>query len=248
MQKSALLLFMLFSICCFSQDEKEIEDKNLFLTEFNYSHSIPMKDMGERFGRFNGIGGAIGMLFTNNIHVELKGDLLFGLRVKEDVLQQLRNDLGEITGADGASSPIFLRMRGAKIGLRLGKLFPIKKENRSGLKLSFGLGYLYHKIRLQDDSRGVSQIVGDYQYGYDRLTAGLNLEEFVGYQFVAKNQSVNLIVGIELFQAFTKGQRSFDFMQVGELTNENRLDLGVGLKAGFIIAFYQFDKSEEIFY
>jgi hypothetical protein len=231
-----------------AQEETEAYGDNIYLVEFNFGYTLPLADLNDRFGGFNSVGSSVGLLLKNNVQLEVRGNLLFGNRVKEDVLFNLRNDVGIITGVLGNEAMVLLRKRGGKIGTRINKVFTTKEDSRSGLKLGIGAGLLYHRIRVQDDSRSAEQINGAYEFGYDRLSSGLFLDQFIGYQFVAKDQRLNFVLGVDVFQAMTKNRRSFDFSGDPDVLTEDRLDIGLGFKAGFMLSFYQFNQPEEIFY
>jgi hypothetical protein len=81
------------------------------------------------------------------------------------------------------------------------------------------------------------QITGDYAKGYDRLTAGFNLNQFIGYYFMSKSRVLNFYAGFEFYQAFTKSRRDyiFDLMQKDE---SNHFDLFYGIKVGWMIPIY----------
>ena len=231
-----------------AQEDADAYTEKIRIVEFNYGQYLPFADLADRFGRYNSIGSSVGLLYANNVQLELRGNILYGRNVKEDVLRPLRNEEGVVTGADGIDAILFLRMRGANVSMQLNKIIPRNKETRSGVKLGLGAGLLWHKIRLQDDSRSVAQLLEDYEYGYDRLSAGLSLNQFVGYQILAKNQTLNFIFGLDVVESFTKNIRPFNFSGTDEFHNASRLDIAVGLKVGFMMTFYKFDKPEEIFY
>lgn len=254
MKKQIYFILILLLIFCsgysqqIAKSDTDSYSGKIHIIEFNYGQMVPLADLNDRFGRFNTIGSSVGILFKNNIELGLKGSIFYGRNVKEDVFQNLRNDQGIITGADGIDALLFLRMRGAHIGLQASKILPRNKDTRSGIKIGLGAGILWHKIRLQDDSRSVAQLLQDYQYGYDRLSVGFAVNQFVGYQILAKNQTLNFIFGFDIVESFTKNIRPYNFSGTEEFHNSTRLDVGIGIKVGFMMTFYQFDTPEEIFY
>ena len=142
-----------------------------------------------------------------------------------------------------------LRERGLQFNVLAGKLFPLPGKNkRSGIRTTVGVGFLQHKIRLQQDPDSkVFQFVGAYQEGYDRLTNGLSISEFIGYQHLSNNRGVNFFFGFEFTQAFTQNRRNFNFNEMRK-DDSKRTDLLIGFKVGWTLPFYIGEEADEIFY
>ncbi len=217
------------------------------LIDFSYGYIIPGGDMSDRFGGASYLNTAVGYLWRNNFQLELKGGFLFGTNVKEDVLSELRQEQNLIIGNNGTDAVVFLRERGINISLNIGKVFSFRENSRSGLKLTAGVGFLQHWIRIQDDINTLPQLDNGYLFGYDRKTQGLALNQFVGYQVLANNQRLNFNVGIEFTQGFTNNIRNYNFGSDID-HSKSRLDLLITPKIGLILSFYKFDNPEEIFY
>lgn len=221
-----------------------------FLVGFSYSLQWPGGDLADRFGQhFNAGLSTEWLTAKNNWIIGLDGQFIFGQRVKNDVLAKLRTPEGLIYGNDKTPADIQLRQRGLYVGAKVGKiLWTAQDEPRSGLKLSLGVGFLQHKIRIQDDpSRQVPQLSGEYKKGYDRLTNGWALTQFVGYQKLANDKRLNFFLGIESMQAFTAGRRSIHF-DTGFAENSARLDLSFGVRVGWVLAIYYGKEQDEISY
>jgi hypothetical protein len=103
---------------------------------------------------------------------------------------------------------------------------------------TIGAGLLQHKIRIEVQDNNVPQLDGDYRKGYDRLTNGLALTEFVGYLHCGNNRLINFFAGIELTQAFTKSRRDWDFSTMRK-DDSNRMDLLFGIKVGWFFPMYK---------
>lgn len=103
---------------------------------------------------------------------------------------------------------------------------------------TLGAGFLEHKIRIDVDKDDVPELSGDYLKGYDRLTNGLALTEFIGYMHCGNNRLINFIFGFELTQAFTQNRRDFNFDQMKKDDNK-RLDLLYGIKLGWFFPLYR---------
>jgi hypothetical protein len=109
--------------------------------------------------------------------------------------------------------------------------------------ISIGGGYLQHKIKLYDAQQKIAAIKGDLVYGYDRLTSGFSLKQFVGYLFLSENRFVNFYAGIESYQAFTKSVRKFNY-DTGLPDTDGRVDLLTGIRLGWILPLYKKKPNE----
>ena len=241
-------LFLLFlpALLTFGQEEESFKG-NMTLVEFSYGYSFAGGDMKDRFGGASYLNTGVSYLHKSNFQFELKGGLIFGPNVNEDVLSQLRKEEGLIVGNNGADAAVFLRERGLQLSLNVGKIISFREDSRSGIKLSAGIGFLQHWIRVQDDLNTLPQLSNDYIFGYDRKTRGFATNQFVGYQVLANNQRLNFNVGVEFTQGFTRNIRNFNFGSDID-HSEQRLDLLITPKIGLILSFYQFDSPDEIFY
>lgn len=255
MQKKTLYLALSLSllICCisnsYSQDERE-NLGNLIALNFQFGAGIPGGDLSDRFGTTLSAGAGIDFITEKkNFILGLKGDFHFGNRVNDNILGGLAPE-GFIFGNAFASANELRRaQRGFYLGGHIGKIFPLSSVNtRSGLRVTLGAGLLQHKIRLQQDPANfVNQIAGDYAKGYDRLSNGLALRQFIGYQLLGNDKLVNFTVGIEFIQGFTQNRRSFNFDEMRADTDK-RVDLLFGLKVGWTLPFYVGESTGEIYY
>ncbi|HHS95413.1 MAG TPA: hypothetical protein ENJ45_02405 [Phaeodactylibacter sp.] len=243
MQKIFLLVgsLLVFTICLQAQNRQSTNEGRALLLDFHYGAAVPGGDLKDRFGHnFDAGAGIEWMLNDANWILGVGGGILFGNKLKEDVLANIRTPEGQIISSNGSWAQIVLRERGFHVEGRIGKLIPLMKDNhRSGLRLVLGIGFLQHKIRVQDDPQAfVPQIAGAYRKGYDRLTNGWMLSQFVGYQHLAKNRLINFYAGFEFKQAFTRNRRDWDFLSEAASDKNLRKDLMWGLKVGWILPFY----------
>lgn len=221
----------------------------ILAVNLSYGTQFPGGDLSDRFGVNINTGLGLQLFLTSNWMLELEGQYLFGSRVKTDVLAPLRSPEGYIFANDGGPADITLRERGWWLGLSAGKLISLLPSNpRSGLRLSLGAGLLEHKIRIQNDPQAfVPALTSEYRKGYDRLSNGLALKQFIGYQHFSLNRRINFFAGIELMQGFTASRRSWN---TDEMAREDspRLDLLFGFRAGWVLPFYLGEKGETIYY
>ncbi len=244
-----LILFILIGYIAKSQDDKE-NFLNIGITNFSFGYGIefPFADLSDRFGKNLKFTLGAERITSSNWIYGIEFSYMFGDTVKEDVLSNLKLSNGEILGADNAFAEVFTRERGLFIGANIGKMIPFSSKSRSGLRITGAAGILAHYVRIQDEARSLPQIEGDYLKGYDRLTRGFALREFIGYQHVTENKRVNFYIGLEFTQGFTSSVREINF-DTGLPTNkERRFDGMIGLKAAWILPFFDDFVDEEVFY
>lgn len=219
------------------------------LLHLGYGPFTPAGDLAERFGNGWSIDGALTFLpKSSNLELGVRAQFGFGNQVKEDPLAGLRTTDGFLIGNQRDPADVQLRNRQLFLGLTVGYTFPIGENKRAGIHLKTSPGYFFHRIRFQDDPvQTVPQISGSRVAGYDRLTGGFAIHQFVGYQQLALDRRLNFYVGAEVMAGFTTALRSFDFA-TGTIPNqEGRTDILLGFKAGLIVPFY-LGTGEEIFY
>lgn len=226
------------------------ESKGVVLSKFTYGAQLPIGALQERFGpNFIAGGGLDWQWGPKNWVIGLDAQYIFGNRVKEDPLAGLRTQEGYIIGNDREVADIPLRERGFYAGVTAGRVFPVNQQqsSRAGWRFNFGLGFLQHKIRIQDDpQRSVLNLNETYKKGYDRLSNGLALQQFFGYQAMSKDRRSNFMAGLEFMQGFTQSRRSFDFATQAR-DDRKRVDLLFGIRLGWILPFYA-EKAEDIYY
>jgi hypothetical protein len=150
----------------------------------------------------------------------------------------LLNNVGYRTGV-----PVY--ERGYLVGLQVGRIFAFS-HNRpdNGLTLITTAGFIQHKINIFNRDKDVVQLRGDYLKGYDRLTNGWFLEQYVGYSFFSRNGLLNFNLGIDYMVGFTKGRRDYLY-DVMRPDNANRLDMLLGVRGGWLLPIFR-KKSEEM--
>ncbi len=208
---------------------------------------LPGGDMVNRFGANLNAGGTFMYKTNKNWVFGFDAGYLFGKRVKEDVTKQLKTAEGFIIDNEGYAADLRISQRGLALQLTIGKLIPVTKRFRnSGVLINVGFGYLQHKINLYDAQQKIAALKGELKYGYDRLSNGLVISQFVGYMILSKNRLLNIYMGIESAQAFTKSVRKFNF-DTGLADTKQRLDILTGLKFGWILPLYKKTPNEFYF-
>jgi len=222
---------------------------NLLALNMTVGYQNSGSDLANRFGASNSLGLGMDYITANNWIFGLNGNFIFGSRVKEDVLANLRTEQGTLVANNAFVSNILLRMRSYYVTGHVGKLIPLSKSNkRSGIRITLGGGIWEHKIRIQDDPEApTASLTNALKRGYDRLTRGPAINEFIGYQYFAKNNRINFYIGLELTQGFTQSVRGFNF-DTREFDTERRFDTLFGGRIGWILPFYLGNKAEEVWY
>ncbi|MEM9549088.1 MAG: hypothetical protein AAGA77_24080 [Bacteroidota bacterium] len=247
---AALIFFIALSFSSRAQEKQKKGALGVGMTNFSFGYGLefPHGDLSDRFGRnFKFTVGAERITASNWIY-GLEFSFMFGDTVKEDVVSNLRLSNGNILGADNSYAEVFQRQRGVFFGANFGKLIPFKSNSRSGIRITGALGLFAHYVRVQDEVQSLPQIEGEYIKGYDRLTRGLALREFIGYHHISQDTRLNFYIGIEFTQGFTSNVRDVNFNTGLPANKDRRFDGLVGLKAAIILPFYGDYEDEEIFY
>jgi hypothetical protein len=175
---------------------------------------------------------------------------LFGGNIKDStsILNGLKTESGQIINSFGEYGTILLSERGFYAGAKFGKILPLFGPNpNSGIVVNLGVGLLQHQIRIENKDNNTPPVLGDYKKGYDRLTNGLSLRQFIGYQHLDNKNIFNFYIGIEAYQAFTQSRRDFDFDTM-QRDDTKRKDFLFGLRAGWILPIYKRNPQEYYYY
>jgi hypothetical protein len=232
--------FFLYSINS-SLAQHNIRDTIAFpMIGATFGYQLPGGDMADRFGNNFNVGGVFLWKLKNNLIFGFEGDFLFGDDVKENtILNKYKTPDGNIIDEHGHYATVILYERGLKFEFRVGKIFPVIGPNKnSGLMANLGIGYMQHKIRIETPESSIPYISGEYSKGYDRLSTGPSLTEFIGYMNFSNSRLVNFYAGLEFTQAFTKNRREMNF-DTGKKDDMSRLDLFFGLRIGWVFPLYK---------
>ena len=217
------------------------------LISTTYSYQVPGGDLSKRFVSNNAVG--LGYIYKTKKNWIFGADGFFMFRdsIKETgILDSLETSTGNIIDGNGTYAEVHLYERGFHMGIKAGKLFPLFGPNpNSGIFILGGLGLLQHKIRIENRDNAAAQIAKEYKKGYDRLTNGLALSEFIGYMYLGNSKLVSFYAGFEFVQAWTQNRRSYNFDLMGP-DNTKRLDLLYTIKVGWILPLYK--RSPDAFY
>ena len=219
------------------------------LISFGYGPFATAGDLADRYGGGFSLNAGVNYLpGAANWELGVMATYGFGNVVREDVLAGLRTEAGYLIGNQRAPADVALRQRHMFIGPRFGYTFPLGANRRAGIKSSTALGYFYSRIRFQEDPvQYLPQIDADRQAGYDRLSGGPALYQFIGYQQLSLDRRLNFFVGGEAIFAATRQLRAYDVASAAPSPQEGRRDLVFGLRIGLILPIY-LGTGEEIYY
>lgn len=224
------------------------KDSSLFIPMVcsSYSFQLPGGDMAKRFGGNSSVGIQTLFKLKNKLVFGLEGTILFGNKVDEKgILDSITAQGGFIINNDGLLTDPRLTERGFTIVIKGGRLFPVLGHNpNSGLIFIAGVGLLQHKIRIDESDRKTSpQLTKEYKKGYDRLSNGLMLSEYIGYTYLSNNRITNFMIGFEFIQSFTQNRRSFDYDLMKKDT-QHRVDLLYGIRFSWVLPLYKKHKKD----
>ena len=206
----------------------------------SYGFHGPQGDLKDRFGTISTIGGQFGLKLKSNIYMAFKMDYAFGNKVKEEgMLDNIRTSEGGIIEVGGQLTDPILDMQGYTIALMGGYLMPFLKANpNSGFLVSIGPSFFQHKIEIDYRDAQISQLEGDYEKGYDRLTSGFGLNEFIGYIYFSRRKLINFYAGFEFMQTWSKSKRGFNYDTM-ESDDKTRKDNLAGFRFGWVLTLYR---------
>lgn len=234
--------------CCFLCSFSSLAQRNVHdsiigttLLGFHYTAVFPAGDLVKRYGFINSIGVTLNYKTKHNWVYGLEGNFIFSKKIKNDsLLNNLKDDQGNITNEDGTPGVVVLGMRGFIVNAHVGKIFPIFGPNPNcGLYVSFGIGYILHKINIESNYAVLPLIETKNKRGYDYLTTGLNIDQFIGYSHMGNRGIVSFYAGFYFNEGFTKDARSFHYDTGLPASKAIRLDVQLGLRGGWYIPIYR---------
>jgi len=248
MKANKLFLVLLgFQFSLFAQEDITESKIRISMINLNARFHIPGGDLVDRFGASSMFGMGFQMKNEKNFYWGFDAATLAGSNVKEDnIIDIITADSLDIIDVYGHTATIRFWERGAQAQVVLGKIVPVLGPNEnSGIFFQGGLGYIYHKIRIEDIGNQSPQLNADMRKGYDRLCMGFSTSQFVGYRHFSNNHKINFFVGVEFIQAFTQDVRQYDY-NTQTAYKDKRVDLLSGLKFGWTFPLYE--KSDNQYY
>ncbi|MFC2106866.1 hypothetical protein ACFLRY_00875 [Bacteroidota bacterium] len=251
--KKLLYTFIFVFSSYFLLGQVSLKDSSIFVPMFYgfYGYQLPGGDLVDQYGGFSVVGPGFQFKLKSNWIIGVEYNHYWGAKVKNDaqILDNFLTKDGNIIAMDGTYASFYMKGRGFRINANFGKLFPILSPNpNSGFIVTVGAGYLQHWNRIRvNEEKIVPGFEGDYGLGYDRLTTGFSINQFVGYLFLGNTRILNFYIGWEFMQAWTKNQRDIDF-DTGKKDAASKFETLQGFKVGWIIPIHKRTPKEFYFY
>ena len=249
-------IIILFAAIClsligFGQTPKTDSIYSIPMVYFNYTLQFSGGDLVDRYGVSSGVGGGFQWKTNKNWVFGFEYNYIFGgdIKIEDQLMANIKTHNGQIIDNGGAFANYTTSERGFYTSFKFGKLIPVSKSNRnSGILIMGSVGYLQHRIRIENIDNIAPQIEGDYQYGYDRLTGGFSVSEFIGYFYIGDSRLLNFYAGFEFIQGFTSPKRKVNFDTQQPDPIQNRMDMLNGIKLSWIIPIGKRGTANDVYY
>ena len=248
--KFIFLVFVFSNVLSFFLQAQNIDTSTKIpFVQVSYEFAIPGADLAKRFGASSTISPSFIFKTKKNYLIGAGFSYIFGNNVKQDSLfHHIKTSTHEIIDGNGTYAQVYTYERGIYPALYIGKIFDLWSANsNSGFCILLSAGLFQHKIRIDNPMNAAPQLKGDYRKGYDRLTNGLGISEFIGYYYFSDKRVLNFYAGIESMQAWTKCRRTYNFDDMGA-DNSQRFELLSGYKVGWIIKLTGRNKNQFYYY
>jgi len=245
-----IFAFVLLWNCTLAQNNDDpIDTESAMLIAPIVSVQIPGANLADRFGVGYLMGLSLDYKFGKNWYVGGEGGFLFGTQVKEtNHIEQTLAQNGMVITDEGFLDGVNLNLRGGIAKVNVGKSIFFKAAKPSnGILFKLGAGYMQHKILIDVNKKNTPQLSGQYAKGYDRFSNGLLLSQYIGLIRLDKGKFVNVTLGFEITEGFTRNARPYDFYLEQKLT-EKRVDLMYGVKFTWMIPVYIGKSSSSQYY
>ncbi|MBI1837154.1 MAG: hypothetical protein HYR91_07795 [Flavobacteriia bacterium] len=235
---------LIFFFSSFSYSQRNVKDSIISTpwVAVHYGGNFTGGDLGLKYGYLNHIGFLAGYKTNKNYFLGFDANFIFGNKVKASGLfDNLVDSYGNITDMNGDIAKVVVSARGFNANITFGKILPILSPNsNSGIFVHGGIGLLAHKLRIETQDQVVPSIELNYKKGYDRLTMGPNIHEFIGYSFLANRGVFNFYGGFYAQQGFTKNMRTVFFDQPDiPVSKKTMIDLQFGIRLGWFVPIYK---------
>ena len=171
-------------------------------------------------------------------------DYIFGSDVKINPLDSISTSQGYlIDNAGQFAQNVQVFERGHQVMIKAGKIFRGLGPNPNcGIAVMGGVGFWYHQVFYYWNGDQPSPVLGNYLYGYERITYGPALYESIGYINFSNNKKVNFTIALEAAQGFNK-EYGYEY-DVRKFDNSTHLDLTFGIKGTWFFPVYKSVKEK----
>jgi hypothetical protein len=249
--RTLLACFFLFCIVSAQGQGKNVRDSciQIPLVQFSYAGQLPGGDLAKRFGYNSNLALNFSVKTRKNWIFGVDFTYIFGNQIKQTMLDSITTKVEHmVIDFNGELADVRYYERGFSATAWCGKMFSKFGPNpNSGLVVNLGVGFLEHHIKIEDIGNRSPQLAGILKKGYDKLTNGPSVSEYIGYTYLSSSRFVNFFFGFEFMQAFTQDRRAWDYQDMRE-ENEQRLDLLSGIRVGWILPLYARVPKERYYY
>lgn len=243
MLKKAPLIILFSLIATFMTAQVDVRDSvvSAFIPHISYSFQFPGGDVAERYGNNSTLGGGVMYKTSKNYLFSLDANFLFGGNVKnaDSILWMVETKNNVVIDGNGTYALYAIYERGFNMFISFGKTFKLLNVNpNTGISVMAGVGYLLHRMKIDNQHITAPQISGDYALGYDQLTGGFAFKESLSWFYMGNTRITNFSVGVEFQQAFTKSLRDWDLSTM-QKDNNSYFDYFIGLKVGWMLPIYK---------
>jgi hypothetical protein len=242
MIKYCLAFLLVFALLNNAKAQSSVKDSSINATLIGVGAGVylPAGDLADRFGPNLTVHLSCGFKRANNWIYTFEGDYIFGSEIRqEDLFKNISTSDGFIIGSDGKFATVRTFERGYAITFNVARLITTGKPNKNtGFKVELGAGFMQHKIKIETVGNTVPYLDKEYRKGYDRLTNGMTLHQFVGYQYMSNKRTLNFFAGFDFFEAFTQNRRDYNYDEMRKDTAK-RNDIMIGFKIGWILPLYK---------
>ena len=219
-------------------------------TAANYCYASPLADLRNETAGFMGVGADLALKLKSNWSIETGFNYFFSGKVKgtDSLFKLITNSNGYIMDGDGQPAEIDVDHRMWDMRLTVGKIFPVSPSHRnSGIQAKLGCGYAQRYVFIKNPDNRVAALSGEYKKGYDRLTGGFTLYQFLGYIHLSRTKYTCFYAGIEAYECFSHRQRDWDFSLMRK-DDRSFTDVWVGIKAGWVIPLYKKEYQDTYYF
>lgn len=233
----------------YQKNKPVFEPNKAILISTAYTAQFPFGKMADRFGFNSQMGLQVHYKMNKNWMIGLDGGFIFGNVVRETfVLDKISTFNGRHISQNGDLQTVTPQMLGFNIKFQEAKIIPFSvKYPDAGLLLITGVGFLQHKISINVRENILPQLSKTYRKGYDRLTNGPSISQFVGGIFMQRKKLYSFYAGVQYDIAFTANRRNFDFYEMRKLSG-GQVDMMLGVKIGWILPVFLEASEKEFFY
>ncbi|NQT78036.1 MAG: hypothetical protein HQ565_10000 [Bacteroidetes bacterium] len=239
----SIIFIAFFSPVMLSYGQVNVRDSIIFtpLVYATYGFHGLGGDIAEMYGPSSTLGAGLGIKTRSNFYFGLEYNYLFGGKVKkgDEIIAEILTHDGQIIGQGGEYAIFQYMQQGHMIWGQIGKIFPVFSPNpNSGILIKLGVGFVQHRMNVSVQENSALQLKDDYKLGYDRLTNGIGLNQFIGYVFLGDSRIWNFYAGFDFSQAWTKNRREMNF-DTRAKDDTQHFDLFYGFKIGWVIPLYR---------